>query len=219
MAITLVLGCTAQLRCASAADVSRTAAQVDPLLAEIESGDPADLSTFAKVEARRRQTIWTLTKVLRSEAEGVQAISRKARCMFLLGVYRAPEAAPHLAAQFDFVERHYWAEDSPLNPFPACQAILAIGRPAIDALIRSCSAWETEHQFHLAAWTLKYYYRDEDDVGLYRLKRALENAENGKHVDQAYVRSLKRLIAKYEWVEPGNPAHDPKPPKEEVKKE
>jgi hypothetical protein len=123
-----------------------------------------------------------------------------------------------MVEEFDFVEQGWRAEDDPLNPYPAARAILSIGKPAIDMLIRSCSAWKTEHQFHLAAWILKDYYRSEQDVGLYRLKRALENAENGKHVDQAYVRNLKRLIAKYEWVDTHNPAHDPKPPGE-VEKE
>jgi hypothetical protein len=155
-----------------------------------------------------------LLRVVVDEGDPSLLGAEKAKAMKMLGVYRSTRASRYLAAQFDFVVQGWRAEDDPLNPYPAARAIQSIGRPAIDELVHSCSAWGSEQQFHLAAWILKDYYRSEQDVGLYRLKRAVENAENGKHVDQAYVRNLKRLIAKYEWVDTHNLAHDPKPPTE-----
>lgn len=208
-----LLGCVASSARVYCGESSRDTTPTDPLLAQIEQGDPVDLSGFNRLEARQRRTIAVLMRRLRTEPHSVQASRCMARSIELLGLYRAPEAARDLAQRFDFVEQGWRAEEDPLNPYPAARAIIRIGRPAIDQLIRACSTWDSEHQFHLAAWILKEYYHDEEDVGLYRLNRALRQAENSRDTNEKLTRNLKRLIAKYQWVELDNIEHAPRPPK------
>ncbi len=197
---------------------SRDTTPTDPLVVQIEQEDPVDLSGFNRLEARQRRTIAVLMRRLRTEPHSVQTNQCMARSIELLGLYRAPEAARDLAQRFDFVEEGWRAEEDPLNPYPAARAIISIGRPAIDQLIRACSTWDSEHQFHLAAWILKEYYQDEEDVGLYRLNRALRQAEDWRDRNESLTRNLKRLIAKYEWVKLDNFEHAPRPPKKTAEK-
>ncbi len=182
---------------------------VDALVEQLTSHQ----RTFGELRKRREVVELALLQVMQSEDDSPRVNRRKAEAMRLLAVYGGPAAWPHLVRQFDFVERVGDASEDPLGLFPAASAIARIGKPALNELIRSCSAWESEHQFHLAAWMLKSYYRDDEQVGLFRLNRMLEKQEKLNHPSKGFVAALKRLIAKYEWLELDNFEHAPRPPK------
>ena len=118
----------------------------------------------------------------------------------------------------------FLSERSPYEDYPAAQAILDVGEPAIQTMLSAgLGRPPADDELKLIAYILWHYYapQNEQDVGLYRLQRLLERterqrAQSSNRTGRARAPSMREtnlhaLIETYKSIQPGNFKDWPKP--------
>ncbi len=170
----------------------------------IAEGDAPTASKTAKTLARiadNRQTnvAELLTIVRTSRGTSIVEAGHKAWAIRLLGEYRAVGALDCLVENLDFCPNIGFSEYNPLTRYPAAEALVQIGQPAIPKIYSRCGLPMAEEEVALCAWVVYMMHReDHRDVGLFQLEHQKKKADvrGGQRAE-----NLNRIIEFYRQID------------------
>ena len=206
----------------------------DTLLEQLTSRDvEARAHAWARLKPQRDLTVSVLQRIadpggrpdLMRDLLPEVAQSLRRRAIEALGELRAVEAKDFLVGHMTVtLPPDAASEYSPFEDYPAAQAIVRVGEPAIQTMLfAGVGRSHSDEQLKLIAYVLWHYYapQDEQDVGLFRIERLLEREkaewekyaktrglELGPSVRQS---NLSRLIDMYNTINPHDPKDWPRP--------
>ena len=202
-------------------------AQYSKLLDRLTAKDPqARADAWARVVQDSRTTISVLQRIADGGAFPSDKDDLQWKAIETLAELRARQARQLVVARL--CARHPSIRFSALSPFtyyPAAQAIVEIGEPAIQELFGALGVGQrrSNEELKLIAYVFWHYYtpQEEQEVGLYRLKHRLKQmqtrrAESAKLTGRAIAPSLReenlaRLIEIYQKINPNDPKDWPRP--------
>lgn len=169
--------------------------EITELMQKLERlDDPARMRLLSDVDGQRRELLSALLKQAGTASSPVV----QAAAIFLIGRYRLSDGAAELARRIDFappVQRI--PEPEPLwEKYPAMEALIAIGQPAIPQVIRLLAGDQNPLRRSLALKVLRYVDND-PDISRFRLKRA--EAQEG---DPGRKAMLGRALTEFESAFP-----------------
>ncbi|NCO40083.1 MAG: hypothetical protein GW892_15385 [Armatimonadetes bacterium] len=118
--------------------------------------------------------------------------STRELAVMLLGDIRATEATPVLIKHIAFRPQRVRFDPSPLGEYPCAEALVKIGEPAVQELLRDYS--ETPRKGTLALHVLVTQMVEGDqEIGALRIRKALKDAVGGR---KQYLEALLKLYEK-----------------------
>ena len=141
--------------------------------------------------------------------------SPQVRAIELLGEWRDADASYLLAHNIRAASDDSDVPLGPLACFPAAQALVQIGSPAIDVMLRDCllDGRVDDADLRLFAWVI--YLVDGKDLGLARLKL---KAEEWSKARESLAANSLRLLAIYKGIDFDDPQQWPRPAIKAVEK-
>ena len=174
-----------------------------------EELDP--LLKLAQLEKQHQDGVAYALRIAQSQGEDYKTRRAKREAIRLLGNWRVVRAIDLLIREIDFAypPDHNIAY-GPLTPYPAAQALVRIGPPAMEKLLLRPPATEDQDTLQLIAWVI--YGIEGKEGGLWHLERALANAGT-RNPESLHTRILTRLVQLIKETDFENRSQWPRPAK------
>lgn len=202
-------------------DANGQAQPFDRLYGDLTAPDAGRRSEAWETLSRDRDiAIHVLLRLAASEHSSPSTARLRREAILKLGEFRADAGATLVARYLALrIPPDYDSEPSPLDDYPAADAAVRIGEPAVRAILfQRLQHPATDEELRIAAYVLWDHYAasDEQEVGAFRLSRLLEaerskRESGGRQVESTREGNLRRLVELYRKIWPHDPADWPKP--------